>query len=857
MKKIFLIAGIVLGLLLIGLILLPIFYKDKIVALVKKEANENLNAKLEFADLGLNLLRNFPDFTLNLKNLTVVNNPPFAGDTLISLANFETSIDLMSLIRGDSIEIVSINFERPRLKLRALKDGTVNWNITKESAPEKPEAQAEKKELKLELQEYAITEGYLTYADEASGMSVTADGLNHKGSGDFGKDRFSLRTLTNIDSLTFGSGGIDYLHRVNTRLKADVEVDAAAKKFTLLENELRLNNLFLNFDGAVAMAGENMHLDLRFNAPRNEFKNLVSLIPAIFAKDFAELKSAGQFALEGKLKGTYGKKQYPAFDLQLLVNNGMFKYPQLPTAVNNVNLELVTNNPGGDLDGTVIDLKKFHIELGAEPFEATALVKTPISDPQVTANLKGKINLDEIKNLMPLNPKTEISGVVNSDLRVAGRMSSIEKGQYENFHADGNIVFSNIAYSAADLPERLAVKGARLSFTPAQVKLSDFACTLGKSDLQADGTLENLLPYLMKDQTLKGTLSLNSNFFDLNPWMSDEGELNAVELPDKIEFTMNANFQEVLYDKLRLQNAGGVLMLKARALHLLDFKMNLLNGSLVANGSYSTPEKARPKSFFDLKVTNFSFGETFASFLTVQKFAPIAQYIKGNFNASFRLNTDLDTTLVPVWGTLDSKGAIEVSKAFVENFKPLTKIAEHLNIDRLSRLPLKDIYSAYKIQNGRFYLEPVSFMIDSIGFVVSGSNGIDRSIDYAVTLRLPAKALNARANSLVNQLLNSKIDPLQGGTVDLMGRVGGSIDDPQVKFSTAEIARGVAAGVTSLLKEKLEKQKAAANDTANSALAKQKQEAEKLKQAAADSAKKEAERLKEEAKKRLKKLFKP
>jgi hypothetical protein len=48
MKKLLIIAGIIVSLLLIALIVIPLLYKDEIVALVKKSANENLNAKLEF-----------------------------------------------------------------------------------------------------------------------------------------------------------------------------------------------------------------------------------------------------------------------------------------------------------------------------------------------------------------------------------------------------------------------------------------------------------------------------------------------------------------------------------------------------------------------------------------------------------------------------------------------------------------------------------------------------------------------------------------------------------------------------------------------------------------------------------------
>jgi hypothetical protein len=383
-------------------------------------------------------------------------------------------------------------------------------------------------------------------------------------------------------------------------------------------------------------------------------------------------------------------------------------------------------------------------------------------------------------------------------------------------------------------------------------------CALGKSDLRANGALDNILPYLIKDETLKGTLSLTSNFFDLNPWMEGESQqLTAVELPDKIEFTLNSSFQEVRLDKLSMKNVRGMLVLKDRALHLMDLNMNLLGGSLLANGAYSTPQNQPPHSFFELKMDDFNIGQTFESFLTVQKFAPIAKSVNGNFGASLTLNSDLEQTLIPVWSTLSSRGALRIGKAVIEDFTPLTKISALLNLEKLKRVVVENITPSYKIREGRFHLEPLSFTAENVNFVISGSNGIDQLLDYSVKIRVPSKDLNQQANAAISQLANKKIDLLQGEYVDLVGYVRGNIADPEIKFSTAEVVKGAAAQVTSALQQQAQTQKAVLADTVNVEVEKRKQEAEKFKQAALDSARREAERLKDEAKKKLKKLFKP
>jgi uncharacterized protein involved in outer membrane biogenesis len=60
MKKFLIITVSVIVLLLGALIAAPFLFKDKIVALVKEQANENINAKVNFDnDIELSLIKNF------------------------------------------------------------------------------------------------------------------------------------------------------------------------------------------------------------------------------------------------------------------------------------------------------------------------------------------------------------------------------------------------------------------------------------------------------------------------------------------------------------------------------------------------------------------------------------------------------------------------------------------------------------------------------------------------------------------------------------------------------------------------------------------------------------------------------
>ena len=816
MKKFLIITGSILVVLILALVLIPFLFKGKIVEGIKQAANENLNAHLDFEDIGLTFFRNFPDFTLNLEKLTIVNKAPFEGDTLVDVNSFQIIVDLMSLVKGDAYRIVSIKLDQPDIFLHVLPSGEGNWNITKETEEAAVQPDTAKGEFNFALQNYLIDNGHLVFQNDSTNSIIEVSDLNHHGSGDFTKDIFTLKTATELN-LTMQSGGVNYLKNVNAALDAEIAMDLNNMKFTMRENELRLKNISLAFDGFVQMPqaegspgrkSEDITVDLTFNAKQTDFKDIMELIPAIYLKDFENVKTAGKLALNGKIKGIYSNKTIPGFDIRLNVENGMLETPEIPTSVKNVNIDFAATNPGGDADQSVIQLKKLHFEIADEPFTANMLLKNPISDPLVKAGFEGRLNLGNIKNFLKLEEGTNVSGIIRTNLKVDGKISDIKKENAKAFKALGEVAFENIAYQAKSLPEKILVRAGKISFTPQQINLDQFDAKIGEGDVKAKGLLDNLLPFVLTDnQTLHGQLSLNSTFFNLNPWMSDESsQMEAVELPANMEFYMTANFGKVLYDNLELENVTGKLTLKDQVLKLDNLNMNLLNGSMIASGTYDARAPKNPQIDFSLKINQLSFAQAFEKFVTVQKFAPMAQYMEGDFNAQFNLNSKLDNHLMPVWNSVKSFGNIDVKKATIKGFEPLNKVADAVKFTPLRNPALNNINPNFKIEAGRFILDPFDMQVADTKINVQGSNGIDRSLDYKLAVNMPASMLKNESPSFLNQLFNKQADLNQAETVKVDVNVGGTIANPKITTSLADVVKSAAKNQIEEKKEELKEE---------------------------------------------------
>ena len=109
-------------------------FKDDIVTLVKKETNKALNAKVDFGEFDLSLIKSFPDFYFSIENISVIGVDEFEGIELATVGEIDLTVDVMSVINGEAINVKSINIVEPNIHAKVLADGNANYLIVKEDS---------------------------------------------------------------------------------------------------------------------------------------------------------------------------------------------------------------------------------------------------------------------------------------------------------------------------------------------------------------------------------------------------------------------------------------------------------------------------------------------------------------------------------------------------------------------------------------------------------------------------------------------------------------------------------------------------------------------------------------------------
>ncbi len=870
MKKILKIISIFVLALLVLMIIIPLAFHKPIMNKAREEINKSVNARVDF-DLHLSLIKGFPDLFVELRNLTVTGIDQFEGDTLIAFRSFGLKVNLISAIRMKNIDIKSVILDKPRIHAVVLENGKANWDIMKDTstAVTVDTTPSEPVHFSARLRKLLIKDGLMRYDDRQAGMQAVINGFNFLMKGNLANDFTSIAIKTSADAITFIMDKIPYLNRVKMAAHFDVDADMAKSVFTLRDNAFSLNELTLGWDGTVGLTGDSILTDVKFATKKTDFRSILSLVPAVYSHDFASVQTSGQFQLDGQVKGVYYDTILPSAMLNLQVTDGRFRYPDLPASVDNIQVNTLVDFHGEDMDLTTVDVKKFHLELAGNPLDVSLHIAHPVSDPQVDGLFKGIIDLGKVQSVLPLD-STTLAGIVTSDVSFAGTMSMLERDQYEQFKADGNLIVNGLNYKSSDLPQGLSIKNAELLFSPRYLDLRSFNMLVGRSDIQLSGKITDFLPYVFSNKTIRGNFVLTSGLLDANEFMSgsatadtvtDTTQMTLFEVPKNIDFTLNSGLKKVLYDKLEISDLKGLIELKNGVAKLTNLSMNLLQGSMQMNGEYNTSDLTKPSIDFNLKINEIDIPSSFDAFTMVARFAPIAKSAKGKVSAGISLQSLLDQHMNPVLPSVSGSGTLSSRSVEIGNSKIFEKLADALKNEKLRQIAVKDLNISFEIKDGRVYVKPFTTKLGSTSLTVAGDQGLDQTLNYAMALTLPRTEIGSSVmNSLASAAAARGITVNPSETVNVKVKVGGTFSDPKVQPDLAGSGEDVVSSVKEQVKDKVnqvveerkEAVKAEVSKKAEEMVAKAEAEAQQIRDAARKAAELERQKANELAEKTLK-----
>lgn len=846
MKKVLKITGIALAVLLLLLILTPFIFKSSLEKLLKKTINEHAPVTVEWNKLDISLIRSFPKSTISLSDFSVVTHAPFEGDTLASGKKLRLEMGIMQLIKQETpLTIDAFELDGGLIQIKTDKEGRANYDFSTTDTEEIVETDELDSDFSLALTKYAITNTDIHYWDEKSGIFLSLNEVQHTGKGDFSMVESELDTHTQT-TVSFTMEGTKYLNQHLVTLDAVIGMDLNQMRFSFLENEAKINDLALIFEGYVQLFDEYTDVAINFNTPSSDFKNFLQVIPQDYLQHLEGVQTTGNFEVQGKIEGKVDDTYIPRMDIQVSSNNASFNYPDLPKSMEDIFIDIALKNETGLIKDMFLEIGTARFRIDNNKFGITGSVHNFMENALVDLNLNGTLNLGELKEVLPLEDNLELAGVFKADMQMKFDMESIEKERYDRVVSRGNASLSDFVYSGDAFKNDFHITNTQVSFNPQNIRLESFNALTGKTDLKANGNIENFIPFIMNGKELKGRFTLHSDSFHLDDFMveedtteTDKEEKNVdkslaatknetFKIPSFLDVALNFDADEVFYDNLVLRNIKGTVAIADEKASISNFQSDLLGGLLALSGDVSTADST-PKFNMDIGLQKVKIEETFKNLDFIRFIAPIANAFEGLLDTQFTLSGDLSNDFTPKMETLKGNALLDILSAKVHpSDNPLvSQLNNKLEFLNLNELQLKDIHTKVQFDNGEIQMQPLEYQWKDMKISLDGKHSLTNQMQYNANLDIPAKYLGKEAVQLLNRLSPEEAEEKH---VVLPIQISGSGVKPQVKIDTK-------AAITALTADIIDHQK----DKAKEKIDEKKEELE--------------DKLKDEAKKHLDGLF--
>ncbi len=813
-KKILRISGIVVVIIVALLVALPFFLEGKIATIIKNKVNRNINATLDFESANLSLIKSFPDAYVDLQQVSLVNKAPFEGDTLFAANDIVLELSIRELFKSadDPIGIKKLALEGALLHIKVDTLENANYDIaletTDNSAPEEAEASDS---FTLNLEEYSITNTRIVYDDFSSGMHLEITEMYHSGTGDLSLEKSELQTKTDA-LVSFEMDSTQYLNNNKVALDALIGIDLQENKYSFLENKALINQLPLIFEGFVKVNEANQEVDISFTTPSSDFKNFLAVIPEAYSKNIENVKTTGNFEVNGQFKGVVDEEHIPTFAVTINAENASFQYPDLPKAVRNVFIDTEINNETGITEDTYVNINRLTFQIDEDRFNINARIRELLGNPKVNIHADGRINLANISQAYPVPSDYALSGILNADVTSAFAMDAVEKHEYEKTQTSGTASLTGFRYSSGEMKNPVIIDAASVTFTPQRVALNSFDGKTGQTDFQAKGAIDNLLGYLFNNENIEGQFTLQSNTLAVNDFMVEETETTTSEetapetseqlkIPSFLDCTIAAKVNTVLYDNLTLKDVSGQLRIQDETAYLENLSSSVFDGKINLNGKVSTKEDT-PTFDMAMGLDAIKISESFQALDLFKVVAPLANALEGRLNTDIQLSGNLKEDMTPNLGTLSGDVLAQLLSAQVEtqNAPLLSALDGQLRFIDMEKLNLKDLKTALSFEGGKVAVQPFKINYQDVVVNVSGSHTFDKQLQYQATLDVPAKYLGDEVTDLIAKIQDESLNDL---TIPVTANIGGNYTSPKVTTDLTSGVKNLTAQLVEIQKQKL------------------------------------------------------
>jgi hypothetical protein len=779
-KKTLIIISIILALPFIGAVVVASVFEDEIEALVIDELNSRIKTEIRVGGKAdFSLLRNFPEASLTLTDLTLTSSLESDTTPLLQAHHLHIMVDLWAMFNED-YRIERILLEDA--KIYAHVDAKGNQNFTVWEADTTDTASID-----LQLSKVQIASSYLTIINDAAIQEYRVGIEKGTFSGAFNKKQFKLTASTELQVDSVRIKKTTYVRDKSIASEIDLLVDTESGIYEVEKSEFEVAGNHVELTGSVKDKQVSKHISFLVKGNQIDVADLLNLVPPESRKILGTIEADGDLTFEANVKGILSKWHDLSIDATFSMEDGQVvkdDYSAEDVQFNGT----FTNGKKKRLSSSKIQIDTLTANVEGQPI-GMILSLTNLSDPTVDLMITGELNAGFIAGFHAEGQIEEAEGVVS----MTGLQAKRQAGEWS---VDGPVHLEDIRLLTPQLD--LEYLNGHLFFKGNDCKFDSVEIRTTNSDLLLGGTLEDLAGYLSEGQApLKMDLDLYASSLVIEDFIpKDESEpvvdttgymiQNDLKLiHGKIDLTIDA-FKYDLFEatEIRTQLVMNGTKIEARELSALASKGLVKGTASLAMSALNTLNLTVSSTLEEVDLNLL-----FTSCRDFGQQEIRAEHLFGFVTAEVELDVTWMADLTFVSDRFFAVADITVLNGQLIDYAPMMSLSRFVEVEELQHIRFSELKNRIQIADRVITIPKMTIESSAMTVDIAGTYDFDHEIDYQIKLNLTdLLAKNARKKE-------KEFEEEEGGKLNLYLTMTGKVSDPIIKYDRKTVLAKIGANI--------------------------------------------------------------
>ncbi len=553
------------------------------------------------------------------------------------------------------------------------------------------------------------------------------------------------------------------INKVKGELGVDLNLDKRKESHVTIKNlKAHTQGTDVTLNGRVDDLLGDMRVDAKVKGtlPLEDVKPMLPKTMNIELEGDADVDVSAKFAMSQLKKQAYDKMKA----------SGTVKFKGLQVDLDTIHatapdLAIALQLPATEHKGRMADVKLKGSALKAKMGKGiSAEVKNP--DISVGVNNMMKEQLAASFKLGMGETEANVDSMIFSlvELKLDGsmRMDSLQKDVLKKFNPRLNAETRSALVFMPQLPEAVRLRDFDMSYTPELIDIREAKVTLGHSDFELYGTVDNFEEWLDNKAMLKGDLNFTSDYADVDQIMnmfsgmgSDPdtleaqrkedavpAEANPFIVPKNVNVTLHTHIKRSIAFGNDLHDVAGALTVKDGRVVLDQMGFVCKAATMQLTALYKSDRPGHLFTALDFHLLDIQIDELLDMIPAVDTLVPMLSAFNGNANFHLAAETYLDARYQPKLPTLKGAAAITGENLVVMDNKDIATIAKLMRFkswkDKDNKIKVDSLsVEMVAMDDGHgceMEIFPFLLNVGSYQVCISGLQGVDKSCNYHLEL---------------------------------------------------------------------------------------------------------------------------